>query len=98
MEDDRRAELHRVLWASLILTAFAGWGLTLVIANGSEDMTPVAIVLLLGALPAFLSVPLLLATPQVRTGQLAVVRALVWVQAAAPPLAIVLAVILLVAR
>jgi hypothetical protein len=96
MDDRKEASPYGIVWAAVFLTVLIAWGLTIVIFAKGNGLAPIAIALMVGAVPAFVTVPLLLATGEARPATIAVGRVLVWSQALALLVACIIGIVVTV--
>jgi hypothetical protein len=87
---------HDVVKATTLLTFLIGWGLTITVFSGNRHLAPIAVALMIGAVPAFVTVPLLLTQDEEKPNTLAVGRVLVWLQALALLVAAIIGIVITV--
>jgi len=78
MPAEQSSEKLGVVWASVFLTSLIAWGVTMAAISGDRSMTPVAVTLVIGLLPGFVIVPMLLAIPGANPAVVMTGRVLVW--------------------
>ncbi len=91
-DDDRRLKTDLV-WATVFLTVFALWGLSIIVGSQESALIPTAIALMIGGLFSLISMPLLLCGPGCSPTLLFVCRTLVWIEVVCLQVACVLGVI-----
>ena len=99
MDNHQLKEKLHLVWGSVFLTAFAGWGLTIVFFSGAindPDIISIVISMMIGALFSLITVPLLLSVPGSSPALLAGGRILLWIQSLCLVTACVIGVILMV--
>ena len=80
MDNERREKLD-VVWGTVFLTAFAMWGLTMLIFEGGRGSGPIVVALGIGVLLSLVTVPLLLSVPGSSATRLTAGRILLWLEA-----------------
>lgn len=93
MDSKQDSSPYGIVWAAVFLTVLILWGLTIVAFAGDPRLASVAIALLIGAVPGFINVPLLLATGESRPTILVIGRVLAWSQTIALLVACIIGII-----
>ncbi len=64
MENNQEREKLHLVWGSVFLTAFAAWGMSIMVfVDAGSEADPIAIAMLISMILSLVTVPLLLSVP-----------------------------------
>ena len=96
MENNQEREKLHLVWGSVFLTAFAAWGMSIMVfVDAGSEADPIAIAMLISMILSLVTVPLLLSVPDSSAALLVGGRVLLWLQAFCLGVALLLGVILM---
>ncbi len=94
MENNQEREKLHLVWGSVFLTAFAAWGMSIMVfVDAGSEADPIA--MLISMILSLVTVPLLLSVPGSSAALLVGGRVLLWLQAFCLGVALLLGVILM---